>query len=177
MKYIFDLDDTLISSTALNNDAYNYALEKYGYPRFNTNGRLTRDRFKFIPTPILNKIIREKQRYFTSRWLPYRIILNTELFDKLKDYEKDNCYLWTKASPHRVESILKYCGLRKFFNKVIFDDKIKFHNSIRILQAIVHANEFVIYEDNHKFFDGERAKIIDLIRTDHFNVAGYLILG
>lgn len=29
MKYIFDLDDTLIQSTALNNDAYNYALEKF----------------------------------------------------------------------------------------------------------------------------------------------------
>ena len=33
MKYIFDLADTLVSSAALNSDAYNYALEKYGYIR------------------------------------------------------------------------------------------------------------------------------------------------
>lgn len=79
MKYIFDLDDTLISSTALNNDAYNYALEKYGYPRVCTNGRLTREKLKFIPESILDKIICEKQRHFTSKWLPDRIVLNKEL--------------------------------------------------------------------------------------------------
>ena len=28
MKLVVDLDDTLINTTSLNNDAYNYALEK-----------------------------------------------------------------------------------------------------------------------------------------------------
>ena len=32
MKYLFDLDETLIHSDSLNSDAYNYALEKCGYP-------------------------------------------------------------------------------------------------------------------------------------------------
>ncbi len=40
MKYIFDLDETLIQSTTLNNDAYNYALEKFGFQRIITNERL-----------------------------------------------------------------------------------------------------------------------------------------
>lgn len=40
MKYIFDLDETLIQSTTLNNDAYNYALEKFGFQRIITSERL-----------------------------------------------------------------------------------------------------------------------------------------
>ena len=30
MKLLIDLDDTLVNTTTLNNDAYNYALEKFG---------------------------------------------------------------------------------------------------------------------------------------------------
>ncbi|MCI8476483.1 MAG: HAD hydrolase-like protein [Clostridia bacterium] len=40
MKYIFDLDETLIQSTTLNNDAYNYALEKFGFKSIITSERL-----------------------------------------------------------------------------------------------------------------------------------------
>ena len=175
MKYIFDLDETLISSTALNNDAYNYALEKYGYRRVNTNDRVTRKNLEFISAMLLDKVISEKQRYFTSKWLPYRVILNNNLIDKMKRYGKNNCYLWTKASPHRVEPILKYCNLRRFFNKIIFDDKNSFQDSMLKLEATTHSNELIIYENNHKFFENESVKIIDLIRTKYFDVAGYLI--
>ena len=63
MKYIFDLDETLIQSTTLNNDAYNYALEKFGYPRINTSERITREELNFIPEELLRKIIKEKQKY------------------------------------------------------------------------------------------------------------------
>ena len=66
MKYIFDLDETLIQSTTLNNDAYNYALEKFGYPRINTSERITREELNFIPEELLRKIIKEKQKYFSS---------------------------------------------------------------------------------------------------------------
>lgn len=86
MKYIFDLDDTLIYSTALNNDAYNYALEKFGYPRINTSKRLTREKLKFISSEKLKKIIEEKQKYFTGEWLSYRVILNSELIERIKKY-------------------------------------------------------------------------------------------
>lgn len=48
MKYIIDLDDTLIQSTVLNNDAYSYALEKCGYTRLNTKERLMREKLQFI---------------------------------------------------------------------------------------------------------------------------------
>ena len=51
MKYLFDLDETLIHSDSLNSDAYNYALEKCGYPRIEDCLRLTRDSLQFIPAP------------------------------------------------------------------------------------------------------------------------------
>ncbi len=88
MKYIFDLYDTLVSSATLNNDAYNFALEEFGYCRINTNERLTRDKLNFIPAMTLNKIIRAKQDYFTQEWLPCRTILNTVLVKKAKEYGK-----------------------------------------------------------------------------------------
>ena len=43
MKILIDLDDTLVNTTSLNNDAYNYALEKFGFKRINKNERITRD--------------------------------------------------------------------------------------------------------------------------------------
>ena len=84
MKYLFDLDETLIHSDSLNCDAYNYALEKCGYPRIEDCLRLTRDSLQFIPTTDLKKIIKIKQNYFTKSWLPYRIVLNTALLQRIK---------------------------------------------------------------------------------------------
>ena len=43
MVYVVDLDDTLVLTKHLNNDAYNYALEKNGKSRIKTNKRLTRE--------------------------------------------------------------------------------------------------------------------------------------
>ena len=70
MKYIIDLDDTLICSTKLNNDAYNYSLEKYGFNRISTTDRITRDKLTFINSELLKKIITEKQIYFREN-IPY----------------------------------------------------------------------------------------------------------
>ena len=91
MKYFIDLDDTLISSTTLNNDAYNFALEYFGYDRIITNERITRNTIKDYLN--LDQIIELKQKYFSRDWLPYRIVLNSDLIYKLKNYGKSNCYL------------------------------------------------------------------------------------
>lgn len=175
MKYIFDLDETLIKSSTLNNDAYNYALEKFGYPRIITSDRLTREKFNFIPSTLLQKIIKEKQKYFTSEWLPYRIIINTELVELIRKYGKKNCYLWTKASKNRVKSILRYCCLDNLFNKIIFDDKSTYQTSIEKLKAVTHSDKFIIYEDNHNLFDNEYVKISEQLKTQNFNITEYLI--
>lgn len=78
MKYFIDLDDTLVNSTILNNDAYNFALEMFGYNRILTNERITRENFDSYKD--LDGIIKLKQKYFTSAWLPYRLVLNKNLF-------------------------------------------------------------------------------------------------
>ena len=46
MVYVVDLDDTLVLTKNLNNDAYNYALEKHGQKRIKTSKRITRDNLK-----------------------------------------------------------------------------------------------------------------------------------
>ncbi len=175
MKYIFDLDETLIQSTTLNNDAYNYALEKFGYPRINTSERITREELNFIPEELLRKIIKEKQKYFTSEWLPYRIIINKELVKKLKEYGRKNCYLWTQANKDRVKSILSCCKLERLFNKIIFDNKTAFQTSISKLNVATHSDVFIIYENNKKFFDNGCVKIIERLKTKYFDVTKYLI--
>ncbi len=175
MKYIFDLYETLIQSTTLNNDAYNYALEKFGFQRIITNERLTRNNLGLIPSVLLKRIVTEKQKYFTRALLPYRITLNVELFDALKMYGKKNCYLWTKASKNRVKSIFKFCGLDKLFNKIILDNKTSFRTSIKRLKALTHSDMFVVYENDDKFFDGEQVKTVKHIKSKDFDVKKYLV--
>lgn len=176
MKYIFDLDETLIQSTTLNNDAYNYALEKFGYPRTNTSERLTREKLNFIPSTLLQKIIKEKQKYFTSEWLPYRITINTELVELIRGHGRKNCYLWTKASKNRVKSILRYCCLDNLFNKIIFDDKSTFLTSIEKLKAVTHSDKFIIYEDTLNLFDNEQVELLEHFVTESFDVFEYSII-
>mgnify|MGYP002711203293 CR=1 FL=1 len=109
MKYFIDLDDTLVNSTILNNDAYNFALEQYGFDRIVTKERLTRD--LLVGYKNLDKIIKLKQKYFTLEWLPYRLILNKELLSKLNKFGKLNCFLWTKADKTRANKIVESCNL------------------------------------------------------------------
>ena len=66
MVYVVDLDDTLVLTKNLNNDAYNYALEKHGQKRIKITKRITRE--KLIKKPG-KKLIDDKQKYFAQKWL------------------------------------------------------------------------------------------------------------
>ena len=61
MVYVVDLDDTLVLTKNLNNDAYNFSLEKNGKSRIKTNKRLTRESLDETPS---KKLITDKQNYF-----------------------------------------------------------------------------------------------------------------
>lgn len=41
MTFFVDFDDTLVGTTELNNDAYNFALENIFFNRITTQGRIT----------------------------------------------------------------------------------------------------------------------------------------
>ena len=174
MKYLIDLDDTLVDSTTLNNDAYNFALEMYGFNRILTNNRITRSTIPNYKNK--NDIINLKQQYFISDWLPYRIQINNELLDKIKQWGSKNCYVWTKANSCRVNKILEDCNLKQYFCNIIFDDKKSFDESMDKLNKIFYNNEhLIIYENNHKFFKNKKCIILDSIKNQFSNIKGYLV--
>ncbi len=175
MKIFVDLDDTLINSTKLNNDAYNYALEKFGYNKYITNDRITRVDLKGINEKTLSEIISLKQEYFTSNWLSYRVVKNENLINKLSKFGQNNCFLWTKADKDRVQKVLQKCDLKNLFHQIIFDSKNCFEQSISKLKEITKSKEFIIYENNHLFFADQNLKIVDKIKNKNFDVKGYLI--
>ena len=175
MNLVVDLDDTLVYTTFLNNDAYNFALEKYGYPRLDCKGRITRKSLSNVKHEDLQKIIQTKQDYFSLKWLPYRTILNTQLLDKVKQNDTDKTFLWTKANQKRVQDILGYFNLTKYFKAVIHDDKAHFLNSVIKFQETFVDDTMVIYENESKNISSVNYKIIDEIKNSLFDVKGYLI--
>ena len=174
MKLVVDLDDTLINTTSLNNDAYNFALEYFGYPRIITKDRLTRDSLSFLSNTELKSIIDLKQYYFTRNWLPYRVVVNNELLQIINN-NIDECYLWTKSDKYRANKIIDLCNLRKHFKDIIFDNKLSFEKSMILLKDNINDKKLIIYENNYKFFENKHVKLINEIRNQFFDVKGYLI--
>ena len=80
MVYVIDLDDTLVLTKNLNNDAYNFALEQNGQKRIKTAKRLTRENLNALHS---KKLIIDKQNYFAQKWLKYRVIVNEEILSIL----------------------------------------------------------------------------------------------
>lgn len=177
MTIICDLDDTLINTTQLNNDSYNYALEKFGFARIQTTERITRGSLAFVDTNILEKIVLEKQKYFNQNWLSYRTIINKPLLSKIKAAGKQNCYLWTKADKARVAKIMQIFNLSNYFADVIFDSKTNFCLSLQLIKRKTNANNFIIYENDYSSFYSynHNLKIINQIINNHFIVNGYTL--
>ncbi len=131
MVYIVDLDDTLVLNKHLNNKAYNFALEQNGQGRIETNKRLTRET---LGKNSNEKLISDKQNYFTQKWLKYRVVVNEEILKILQNQDKENCYFWTSVDKNRAEDLLKELDLDKYFNKVIYDDKKDLNISLKRLK-------------------------------------------
>ena len=170
MVYVVDLDDTLVLTKNLNNDAYNFALEKQGQSRIKTNKRLTRENLGETPS---KKLIADKQNYFTQKWLKYRVVVNEDILKILQNQDKENCYLWTSADKNRADFILKELDLYKYFNKVIYDDKKDLNSSLKRLKDITKSNVFLIFEDNEKFF--KKTILRERVEIDKFKVKKYCI--
>lgn len=172
MVYVVDLDDTLVLTKNLNNDAYNFALEQNGQRRIKTNNRLTRENFDETAS---KKLIIDKQNYFAQKWLKYRVVVNEEILNLLNNQDKENCYLWTSADKNRADFILKELDLYKYFNKVIYDDKKDLNSSLKRLKDITKSNVFLIFEDNDGLFKDQFIKIKLALISRFFMVNKYLI--
>ncbi len=172
MVYVVDLDDTLVWTKDLNNDAYNYALEQNGQKRVKTNKRLTREKFEF---DITSKIIVDKQNYFAQKWVKYRVVINEYLLNILQKQDVTSCFLWTSADKNRADYILKELDLNKYFNKIIFDDKKDFIISLKRLKDITKSNVFLIFEDNNALVKNQNIKLIEKINVKDFRVNKYLL--
>ena len=172
MVFVVDLDDTLVFTKHLNNDAYNFALEKSGQKRFSSNKRITREDLNNTPK---NQIITDKQNYFTQKWLKYRVVVNEEILSILQNQNRKECYLWTSADKNRAEYILKELDLYKYFNKVIYDDKKDLNSSLKRLKDITKSNVFLIFEDNEDLIKNQKIKLIEKINVNDFRVNKYLL--
>lgn len=172
MVFVVDLDDTLVLTKNLNNDAYNFALEQNGKKRIITNKRLTRETLGEISS---EKLISDKQNYFAQKWLKYRVVVNEEILNILQNQDKENCYLWTSADKNRADYILKELNLYKYFNKVIYDDKKDLNSSLKRLKDITKSNVFLIFEDNVDLFKKYYINIVEKIVDNGFNVNKYLL--
>ena len=83
--------------------------------------------------------------------------------------------MWTKANQQRVQNILGYFNLTKYFKAIIRDDKTDFLNSIVKFQKAFVDDTMVIYENESNNISSVNYKIIDEIKTSLFDVKGYLI--
>lgn len=172
MTIFVDMDDTLVYSTELNNDAYNYALEYYNYKRIKTNGRITRNSLNITDKTILQKILTVKQKYYCAKWLPFRVVLNKELLKTINN--KNNRYfLWTKANKRRTKKTINALQIANYFCGVIFDKKENFSDSIKNLRKIAKNEDFIIYENNDDFFKNQACRIVDRVKNGQFDVKGY----
>ena len=170
MVYVVDLDDTLVLTKNLNNDAYNFALEQNGQRRIKTNNRLTRENFGETAS---KKLITDKQNYFAQKWLKYRVVVNQEILSLLKKQERKNCYLWTSADKNRAEYILKELDLYKYFNKVIYDDKKDLNSSLKRLKDITKSNVFIIFEDSYALYKNKNVSYIAKHNSEIFTINTY----
>ncbi len=174
MTLFVDLDDTLVGTTELNNDAYNFALEANSFNRIETQDRITRKLLSSIEVEKQDEILKIKQKYFCEKWLPYRVVINHKLFKKIRE-KKNKCYIWTMASKERALKTLETLNIRDFFQDIIFDKKNNFSESIKLLHEKVKFNDCVIYEDNDEFFKNQKCIVVDRIKDSNFNVNGYYI--
>ena len=170
MVYVVDLDDTLVLTKNLNNDAYNFALENNGHRRIKTAKRLTREYLRIEPN---EKLIADKQNYFTQKWLKYRVVVNQEILSLLKKQERKNCYLWTSADKNRAEYMLKELDLYKYFNKIIYDDKKDLDISLKRLKDITKSNVFLIFEDSYALLKNKSMNCIGNDDRKVFNINIY----
>jgi len=166
IKYIIDLDNTLVFTDDLNNKAYKHSLKSHGFIHPDNSGRLTREiifmNYSITNLELQNKIIYCKQKYFYKNI--EETVLNDYLFKLVKEKNKSDCILWTSATPERADKILTFYNLHHFFESIVFCKKKDIPNDIKYLCDYLSTEK-----DNLLFFEDNKA-IIEHLKAISCNV-------
>lgn len=156
-RYVFDLDNTLIYTDSLNNDSYNYALNRQGLAPIKGCKRLTQDiifhRYRDMNNAQKNEIIESKQEYFVNNL--NSTVPNTSLLQVLKAQSVESCMLWTSANKTRVLAILEYYNICNAFRKILYSNKIEVTQDINKICELFECDleQLVFYEDNRRVIE------------------------
>lgn len=152
--YLVDLDGTLVFTDFLNNQSYNFALQKNGFDLILNEKRITRqvifNHYPHISQKILNKIIQEKQDYFLHHIT--NVDKNIFMFDILAGLGKGKCFLWTAAERIRAESIISEFRLSFLFHDIFFRDKKSIESDISYVCSRLNCekSEIIVFENDSR---------------------------
>lgn len=149
---VFDLDNTLIFTNALNNEAYNYALEYCNLHKITNYIRIERsvilEVYPSLDITQLDKIIELKQNYFLENINKTKP--NLELINILKSNKKQDCVLWSSADKKRAKALLDYYKIKNAFNYEIYTDKKDIKKDIEniCIKLSCKKEDLLVYEDS-----------------------------
>lgn len=147
-KFIFDLDNTLVFTDVLNNEAYNYALSYVGLPKVIGYTRIERKVLDYLTQEEQERIIAIKQNYFLQNIA--KTVPNKSLIELLSNSLKENCMLWTSADIKRAEAILDYYKLQNAFDGKLYTKKKEITKDIEHIceRLLCLKEDLLVYEDN-----------------------------
>ena len=165
--YVFDVDNTLVFTDALNTEAYNAALMAHGLDPIKTGERITREtvvrQYPDLSAEQLKLIIQEKQAYCKAHAEETEI--NSTLLEFLKKKTPESCLFWTSADQERIQSLLDYYSISNLARERIVADKKHIPECIAGLQRIFRcsADELLVFEDNPRIIRELRENGISVI--------------
>ena len=83
-----------------------------------------------------NTIISIKQTYFLDHLDETEV--NFILLDLMKRVGRGNCFLWTSADRIRIEHLIDFHGLSKYYNTIFYSNKINITKDIAELCRITN---------------------------------------
>ena len=149
-RYVFDLDNTLVDTDKLNNEAYNFALMQLGKLPLKNVQRITREVI-FLHYLLDDEekmfLIEMKQKYFIQN--VKKVKLNNRMISFLRQLMPAQCVLWTRAERVRVECILEQFDLKKYFAKVVYSSKSDIEKDMHEICLYFQClrEDLVIYDD------------------------------
>ena len=105
-------------------------------PIITENHKIPQTKKKELSVAILTKILTVNQ-------------INEQLISFLKSQNPEDCILWTKADKNRVEAILNYFDLKKYFIWIFYSDKTNIINDINFMTKKLCCSkcDLIIFDD------------------------------